>query len=168
MASSHHPALQPLATRRCGRERAGWAAAGGCPGRGGTGVGSGSPVGPSPHQDVQTSGSPEAPGPPSRRTERLFPPLHGHPHSREAAHSMVWGKDHSEGRAAPVAGAQPRGAAAPLSSAGPARGPRPDPGSLVLCPQEQRHRPTIPAPANRQSSVAGVSETGPSRRRRGK
>lgn len=80
---------------------------------------SGSPAGPSPHQDVQTSGSPEAPGPRGRRTERPFPPSHCHPHSREAAHSMVWGKDHSEGRAAPVAGAQPRGAAAPLSSAGP-------------------------------------------------
>lgn len=122
VASSRHPAAQQLAVRRCGRERAGWVAAGGCPERGDTGVRSGSPAGSSPHQDVQTPGSSEAPGPRAGRRSAPSPLPTAHP-SRTAllgsSHSVVWGKDHSTGRAAPVAGAQPGGAAAPLSSAGP-------------------------------------------------
>lgn len=127
VASSRHPAPQQLAVRRCGRERAGWAAAGGCRERGGTGVRSGSRAGSSPRQDIQTPGSSEAPGPRAGRRSAPSPLPTAHP-SRTAllgsSHSVVWGKDHSEGRTAPVAGAQPgagegRGAAAPLSSAGP-------------------------------------------------
>lgn len=132
----------------------------GCPRKRGTGVRSGSPAGPSPHQDVQTSGAPRGPRPPGRADGAPLPHLPTAIRIPETA-TAWFGEGPQRGQGGSCGGSTAQGAAAPRAQPGPhvALVQARFPGSV---PSGAAAPATIPAPANRQSSVAGVSETGPS------